>query len=484
MKGDRFMDSMNQIDDKLIADAEKFRERPKKKKTKLWVKIVATAACICLIITGMFVVPKYIPESGNQNGGFFSAPLAPFLIADAVYPEQAQYPDDEGNDDAYDAWFDEKYEKMDTSRKYTEKMISFYQKTASEILNSTDGNKVYSPLNIYFALSVLAETTDSTSRQQILKLLGEDSIESSRTAANELWNAQYKDDGTGYCLFANSLWFNKNSNLDRERVSFRSLADNYYTSFFEGDMSDSAFNKRRKKWINEQTGGLLKDSVDKLEFDADTVMNLTSTVNFMATWQDEFSSANTYDETFHSPSGDISCEFMHGSDPLGSYYWGDSFSAVSLNLTESGKMWFILPDEGTSPEKLLGDSEVTQMLSVGDYSKSAYPQVNLSIPKFDISSDIDLTESLKAIGITDVFDFNTSDFSPITDEDIAITSADHSARVAIDEKGVTAAAFTSLDYTGAGLPKDEVDFTLDRPFMFVISGLGNIPLFVGIVNQP
>lgn len=36
-----------------------------------------------------------------------------------------------------------------------------------------------------------------------------------------------------------------------------------------------------------------------------------------------------------------------------------------------------------------------------------------------------------------------------------------------------------------GPPPDEsVDFTLDRPFLFAITGDMDLPLFVGVVNQP
>ena len=31
---------------------------------------------------------------------------------------------------------------------------------------------------------------------------------------------------------------------------------------------------------------------------------------------------------------------------------------------------------------------------------------------------------------------------------------------------------------------DEVDFVLDRPFIFVVTGGGGLPLFAGVVNQP
>ena len=33
-------------------------------------------------------------------------------------------------------------------------------------------------------------------------------------------------------------------------------------------------------------------------------------------------------------------------------------------------------------------------------------------------------------------------------------------------------------------PDDEVDFTLDRPFLFAVTGDSDLPLFTGVVNQP
>ena len=61
----------------------------------------------------------------------------------------------------------------------------------------------------------------------------------------------------------------------------------------------------------------------------------------------------------------------------------------------------------------------------------------------------------------------------------------HATRISIDEKGVTAAAFTLIIRCGAAPPpEDEVDFVLDRPFMFCIESEDDLPLFTGIVNEP
>ena len=177
---------------------------------------------------------------------------------------------------------------------------------------------------------------------------------------------------------------------------------------------------------------------------------------------------------------------MHQSG-TNTYYWSDRFSAVSKRLEGSGAMWFLLPDEGVTPEELLADEAALDLLlGSGESVESKYLIVNLSVPKFDIASELDLTASLKNLGITDVFDPVSADFSPMTaDTEAYLSQARHAARVAIDEEGVTAAAYTVMMTEGAAAPpEEEVDFALNRPFVFAITGTDGLPLFVGIVRQP
>ena len=68
---------------------------------------------------------------------------------------------------------------------------------------------------------------------------------------------------------------------------------------------------------------------------------------------------------------------------------------------------------------------------------------------------------------------------------VFLSKAEHAARVAIDEEGVTAAAYTVMMEAGAAEPPDEeIDFTLDRPFVFAITSQDGLPLFIGVVNTP
>lgn len=152
-------------------------------------------------------------------------------------------------------------------------------------------------------------------------------------------------------------------------------------------------------------------------------------------------------------------------------------------------MWFILPDEGVAVDELLQSEEVLGLMASGPNELAGkYAVVHLSVPKFDIAAQLDLIGGLMELGVTDVFDPDVSDFTPMTtdtDMPIYVSEATHAARVKIDEEGVEAAAFTVIIADAAAAePEDEIYFTLDRPFLFAISSRDGLPLFTGVVNRP
>ena len=167
------------------------------------------------------------------------------------------------------------------------------------------------------------------------------------------------------------------------------------------------------------------------------------------------------------------------------YYWGENFSAVNMYLKNGCKMWFILPDEGMTVEDVLNNGTYMDMLVSNQWENSKSMKVNLSVPKFDVSSTIDLCDGLREMGMTNVFDPFEAEFTNLTlDSPIWLTGANQSVRVQIDEEGVKAATYIEFPGAGAAAPPDEIiDFVLDRPFLFVITN-GNVPLFVGCVNNP
>lgn len=420
-------------------------------------------------------------------GGIGAKKIAGAVVA-AQYPEMAKYPDTNGwdyNEEEYDAWRASRKAQEPETTEYQEGMQEFYLETIPAFLGGADGeNRIYSPLNIYMALAMLAETTAGESRSQILELLHTDTIESLRIKAKTLWNANYCDDGTVTSLLASSVWLS--DKLQYNKSALETLADTYYASSFSGEMGSAKYNKSLQDWLNAQTGNLLEEQAAGVELDPLTVFALATTVNFKAKWADEFSPSKTVEDTFHGPDGEITCEFMKQSD-TGSYYWGEKFSAITRYLENSGNMLLLLPDEGVTAEELLNDAEaLTFMLDYRSWENSKTLTINQSIPKFDVVSDIDFIEILRNLGVTDVLDEKKADFTPMTDEpEVFLKQAKHAARVMIDEEGCQAVAYTVLAANGQGMPpEDKIDFVLNRPFVFVLNGQDGQPLFIGIVNQP
>lgn len=457
-------------------------------------------AVVVGISAGCSSVPAGPQQGGQEEPGTQAvSDTGGHELALAAYPEASPYPDEasftdektgewdsEGFQEAYDKWRSEQRALSDLPEADGEVLEFFAENSIRQLLSGSQGkNRVYSPVNLYIALAMLAETTDGETRQQILDALGAEGMESLRTHANHIWQLCYKNDGAVTSILANSLWLSEGMTYNEETL--KTLADSYYASAYSGVMGSEEYDKMLQDWVNEQTGGLLEEQAAGLKMSPETVLSLASTIYFRAKWYSEFQPEDTKKAVFYGPDGEITCDFMNSSDH-NMYYWADHFSAVALSLREGGQMWLLRPDEGISPEELLDDEEMFSLLwSRGVWDNAANLKVNLSMPKFDVASDLDLKEGLQALGIQAVWDSEAADFTPLTEgaEEIWLSEASHAARVKVDEQGVEAAAYTVMMATGAAMPPDEeVDFILDRPFLFAITTTQGLPLFTGIVNQP
>ena len=476
-------ESMEHIDDDILARSE----RGKKRRSRWWLGGVA-AVLAAALIGGLLLQPGGGPLSANA-----------YAVAEAVYPSMAPYPnemdyadlltgefDSDGFSDAYDAWRDS-VRGQEQEEGYADGLTPFFTASIRQFLAGEAGkNRACSPLNIYTALGMLAELTDGESQQQILDLLGAESMEALRAQARAVWNGQYRNDGATTSILASSLWLSQDVSFVPQTLE--TLAQTYYASSYRGEMGSEEFNQAFRDWLNDQTGGLLADQIGELSLEPETVLALAATLYYQAKWSSEFSQSETAPQTFHAVDGDMTCDFMH-SGSSGAYYWGDRFCAVGRALENGGgTMWFLLPDEGVAVEELLDDPQAMAfLLSNGDWENRKDLMVNLSLPKFDISSQADLAEGLQAMGVTDVFDPAASDFSPMTTdmEGIYVSQVKHGVRVAVDEEGVTAAAYTVMAMSGsAAPPEDEVDVVLDRPFLFALTSPDGLPLFTGVVHRP
>lgn len=507
MKHEKLQSALSQISDSHIAEAAQ-----KQRKFPYW---GALAACLALVLVVGTVIALFsgvtppsasmespsatrpttapsISEQGEEKP--VNSPLELFtpevvqvenLLASPQYPVLAVYSDDYEQWKLWRAACRQIHENPDG---YIDNLNSFFTRSIPEFLSSeTKENTVYSPISLYMALSMLAQTTGGDTQQEILELLGAEDAAALAKQAGLVWRNHYWNDGANTSILANSLWLDDAYRFRQETVDL--IADSLYASVYQGALESPEMNIALKDWLNAQTGGLLEDSIRGLDsMDERTALVLASTINYRCKWRDEFAESRNTSGVFHGASGDQTVTFMNQTTYSSSYFWGDGFSATYLVLEDGSRMWLVLPDQGYAPQDILGSGNALDMILHGDlYPNQKQLRINLSLPKFDVTGELDLMQGLKNLGITQASDPENADFSGIdpVDQGLYLGGASHAARVAIDEEGLIAASYTVMVMEGSGMPpEEEVDFVLDRPFLFVVESEDGVPMFTGIVNQP
>jgi serpin B len=107
----------------------------------------------------------------------------------------------------------------------------------------------------------------------------------------------------------------------------------------------------------------------------------------------------------------------------------------------------------------------------------------IEIPRFKIEYEVELENTLTALGMAVIFDTSKADFSPMTtDNNVAVDSVKHKTFVEVNEEGTEAAAVTS---TGLTRSRSSFEINVNRPFFCAIQDntTGTI-LFMGTIVDP
>ena len=447
-------------------------------------------AILCALLAGALLAGCGVqPRTDDKQRGGAAVDLTKYAVKEAAfpaYPREPRYEDyfndnGEGDWDAYEAAYTEYTEALRKLGKLDAEIDSgavrgFADRTVGKIF--TDGeNRVYSPVSLYAALAMLTEMTAGETRQQVMELLGEADGASLRQQIKELWLGTYMDDGRSMCRLANGAFLRENAEVKQEAVD--TLADWHFASTYRVPMGTEEADKAIAGWLNQNTGGLLSEETGNIRTDGNDLLRLYNTIYYKSGWQDAFKSSRTKQDTFTAADGSAQrVDFMHRTES-GGCQKGEGYTAAPRYL-RYGRMVFVLPDEGVTPESLLQRQGFLTELT-GDYNTA---ELVWSVPKFDVKSSTGLNEALQALGVTDAFDGTKADFTPLTDNGAVVDSVMQAARVKIDEDGVEAAAYTELVCADSAMMEvpPTVEMDLDRPFLFVIFDYNDIPLFVGTVN--
>lgn len=353
-----------------------------------------------------------------------------------------------------------------------------------QALLPADSNGVLSPSTLYCALLGLASVCAGTSQQEILDAVfcEKDQMQIMNAAVRE---GVTGDSGASYCSMGSSLWLNNKINIKEEQLL--ELCKAFDADAFIGEMGTAEMDAAIQQWTNASTGNMLKGHIKAIKTEPNTAMEMLTTSYFKAMWFSKFWDRDTTRGDFYiNEDTAVRCSYMKDTEDTKCYV-GKKFTAVCKVMEFGHAMWFVLPEQGVTIAELVNDTAAMEFAVNPSVFTQEKCRVTMRIPRFEISSKMDIRTAMRAMGIHSVFDPEAANLSEITDEpQIYLSKADHATRVKITEEGVEAAALVEMGWACAGIPPElrKLDFTLDRPFLFAISKNNKVPMYVGTIMDP
>ncbi len=284
---------------------------------------------------------------------------------------------------------------------------------------------------------------------------------------------------------ANALWAQEDYAFLREFLDL--IQSNYGTVLNHVDFKGAceAARKQINAWVEQKTKDKIKDLIKPGILNALTRLVLTNAIYFKGRWESQFKKERTKESPFWL-SIDKSIEVpMMTQKRQFRYMESDSLQLLELPYVGDDLAMIVL-----LPRKVDGLAQLEADLSVENLNVWAgrlkKREISVFLPKFKMTSQFRLSETLASMGMPDAFGGN-ADFSGIDGtKDLFISAVIHKAFVDVNEEGTEAAAATAVVISLTSVPSTPPPtFRADHPFVFLIrdNHSGNI-LFVGRIVNP
>ena len=281
--------------------------------------------------------------------------------------------------------------------------------------------------------------------------------------------------------------------VHRLRYNFRRDARNYYRCYV-GLMDFGCEPYTRKKineWIERRTGRKIKNMIPDGLLNKFTFMVLTNVIYFKGQWKSKFDAKLTRDRDFWVNNATKTSVSMMYQKSTVMVTDDNEFNCKVVELPYKGdnfSMIVILPNE------IDGLSSLEQRLTFKDFNRlinKLYKfETEIVLPKFNITSNIDLKTVLSNLGVSDIFNPTMADFSHMVKpndqyRELYVSDAIHKAVVEVNEEGSEATAATNFVISFRSASPPTFKFTADHPFLFFIRDIssGTI-LFLGRYVNP
>jgi serine protease inhibitor len=341
-------------------------------------------------------------------------------------------------------------------------------------LQAHEGNLGVSPYSIFIGLAMLSVGARENTAAQLAQALHfslpqQDLHPTCAALISQLVSGDTK--GLYQLKVANAPWAQKGFKF-LNTFSYM-LGKNYRSQIHEVDFKDSTDDAwaTMQAWVMQQTKNKITDFFNSGILDEETQLVLVNAMYFKGKWASKFSPSRTKNIPFYlSKDTSIAVPIMHQT---GNFRYGEDEEIQILELPYAGNslsMLILLPrelDGLAALEKKLSPDKLQQ------WSENEPSDVEVYVPRFTITGEFSLKETLAALGATDAFS-EDADFSGMDGKkDLSIQAVLHKAVVEVREEGTKAAAVS-------GTSESAHTFRADHPFLFLIkeNRFGSI-LFIG-----
>lgn len=351
-------------------------------------------------------------------------------------------------------------------------------------LGGKTDNWLVSPFSLQCALGMLSNGANGETHDEILYTLGlsQYSQEEVNAYFKKLIEGLHTVNSAITVKTSNSVWGNAGVPLKEDFQKMN--IENYSAMVSQLDFSDPSAVDQINAWCNQTTEGLIPSILE--EVNPTATVYLLNSLYFKARWESEFAPEKTQEGYFNTSSGKVvKADFMQ-TQRMAAYVENEWFTSTSLSYqNDSYVMRLILPQPEISIDQVL------QALSESDgnlWENVVLADINLKMPRFTLENKLDLVSTLQALGMNKAFT-NEADFSSMSDISTYISLVQQATRLKVDEEGSEGAATTVIEgYLSdlmRPLPEEEVDFFLDRSFLFqIIEQSSGTILFMGQVGSP
>ena len=206
-----------------------------------------------------------------------------------------------------------------------------------------------------------------------------------------------------------------------------------------------------------------------LESDIEKGFVLMNTINFKGIWKDRFNGLME-DEMFKGENGKETMVPMMNQIHKFFYTDNDLCQAICLPYSNGAYQMIVLLPKGGKKV-----SEVAQWLTADKWEKM-YDQmkrvdVDVKLPSFESSSDVVLTDVMRALGMPNALSPKKANFSNLLDMPSYIDNIKQKGHIKVDETGTEATVTEALQGRIMGLDlvqPDMVPFHATHPFLYFI----------------